>query len=145
MDERSVIFQRKIIFPGNKLLGAIFRMTIILGEIFRGLPSRGNFQTGSFPCTVNMNSFLYDAINIFCCKRLEYNSYAWIAFLCIFVVCDEQFNSFQRMLPKFASFSIFVCHKSWCLNKEIWTCKSKLILISIKIYKNRFSFQNKRS
>ena len=50
------------------------------------------------------------------------------------------------MLPKFAPFSTFICHKSQMpqmLNQKQWICKPKLIFI--KIYKNRFSFQDIRS
>ena len=70
---------------------------------------------------VSMNTFLSDAINIFCCKCLKSSLCAWMLFIFyahLLPLTNKHFvivityDLFQRILPKFSPFSTFVYRTS---------------------------------
>ena len=65
---------------------------------------------------VSMNTFLNDVVNIFCCKHLKCYFYGLILTFCVYL--SPATNKLFMKVIKYALFSIFVCHKSWCINKE---------------------------
>ena len=106
-----------------------------------------------FPDVVSMNAFFNKQINIFCCKHLKCYFLAYIiSTFYVYLLPDEQkFHYSDKVwfilkdLTPMCSFFHICVPQIMILKPRLINLYIKVNIMSIRIYNNRFSFQDIRS